>query len=182
MTSAIPFSIEGEAELEPGLYKPVPPSPSGLRMAWGLFGISLLAGLYMLFYITELPILFWLASALLLLVALAITLSHWLEGHTIIRLKVEGVQYESPLRNVEFAWSDIEELWCGKIRGGWRYMISGKDAAFRFQSLVVIRSGPGREVRTGFSEGPKIAKMVYQSAGLIELDCQNDIWIYRKAA
>jgi hypothetical protein len=182
MTSAVPFSMEGEAELEPGLYKPAPPNPSGLGMAWGLFGISLLAGLYMLFYIFELPIVFWLASTLLLIVALAITLSHWLEGRTVIRLKVEGIQFESPLRNVEFAWSEIEELWCGKIRGGWRYMISGTDAAFRFQSLVIIRSGQGREVRTGFGEGQKIAKMIHQSAGLNELDRQDDIWIYRKVA
>jgi hypothetical protein len=181
-TSVMPFVIETEVELEPGLYKPVPPNPSGLRMAWVLFGIALLIGAYLLFFNFDLPIVFWLASALLLFVALAISFSHWLEGHTTITLSESGVRYESPIRKVAFNWSEIEELWCGKIRGGWRYMVSCKNAAFRFQSLVVIRAGSGREVRTGFREGQKIAQFLYQAAELIEFERQDNIWVYRKGS
>jgi hypothetical protein len=151
-------------------------------MAWLLFGIALMVGVYMLFFNFDLPIVFWVASTLLLFVALAISLSHWLEGHTTITLTVAGVQYESPIRKVAFTWYEIEELWCGKIRGGWRYMVSGSDAAFRFQSLIVIRSGSGREVQTGFREGQKIAQAIYQAADLREFERQEDIWVYQKAS
>ena len=59
-------------------------------------------------------------------------------------------------------------------------MVSGLDAAFRFQSLVVIRSASGREVRSGFIEGQRLAQRIYQAAGLEELEQRDGIWIYRK--
>ena len=175
-----PFPRDHGTELTTGLYRPVPPDPSGLRTAWVLFGISFAAGVYLRYFAYEVPFVFWLASILLLLVALGISLSHWLEGQTVLSVNDGGIRFETPLRKVEFAWSEIDELWGGKIRGGWKYMVSGLDAAFRFQSLVVIRSASGREVRSGFIEGQRLAQRIYQAAGLEELEQPDDIWIYRK--
>jgi hypothetical protein len=178
--SSLPFSIESEAALEPGIFKPVSPNPSGLRIAWLLFGISLFVGLYLLFFDFTLPLLFWLAFTLLLLVALAISFSHWLEERTSLILEAEGIQFQSPLRKVMLAWPEIDELWCGKIQGGWRFMVSGKESAFRFQSHVVLRSGSGREVQSGFIKGQEIAGHIYKIAQLGKVERQDEIWIYRK--
>lgn len=179
-TSTLPFKLEDDISLDSGSYKPVPPNPSGLRMGWLLFGISALAGVYMAIFQVDIPTIYWIASGVLLVVALAISLSQWLEGRTVITVMHDGIQFQSPLRKLKLRWSEIDELWCGKIQGGWRFMVSGLQAAFRFQSLIVLRSGTGKQVRSGFEEGQKIAHHIFRAAGLSHQEQQDDIWIFRR--
>lgn len=177
---AWPFPPQSEESLQLGDYQPSPPNASGLRMAWVLFTISLMVGLYMLYFNFTLPVIFYIATVLLLLVALAISLSYWLERNAVISVSEQGVGFRSPIRRVFLDWNEIEELWCGAIRGGWRFMVSGEAAAFRFQSLIVLRSGTGREVRSGFPEGVRIAQTIFNKAGLTAHKEEQDIYVFRK--
>jgi hypothetical protein len=178
----VPFNTEDNEQLAPGVYRPIPPNPSPVRLAWFLVGISLLVGLYTRTLETILPVIYWIALGLLIVVALAMSLSYWLEGRIAIHLKDDRIEYQSPLRNVVLSWQEIDELWCARVRGGWRYMVTGQVAAFRFQSLLVIRASSGREVRSGFVEGQGLAQSIYRNAELDETDRQEDIWIYRRSA
>lgn len=176
----LPFSIEAEAEIGPGRYSPVPLDPSGLRMAWLLSVVTSLVCVYLLQRNLTPPPFIWLTSGFLILLALSISFSHWLERRTVVILEPEAIRYESPLRKITIPWDAIEELWCESIRGGWRFIVSGSGAVLRFQSLVVLRSGMGREVRTGYVEGKQIARVVHKHAELQGLERKDQIWIYRK--
>ena len=176
----LPFSIKGEAEIGPGSFRPILSKPSAIYIAWLLFGVSGLAWGYLFLRGLTLPPSLWITSMIVLLVALAITFSYWLERRTFIVLEEGGIRYESPLRKVTLQWGDIHELWCASIRGGWRFMISSSEATFRFESLSVVQSGSGREVRSGFNEGKRIVQLVQQRADLRYLDRQDRIWVYRK--
>jgi hypothetical protein len=175
-----PFPSEGDPGLEPGRYQPAAPNPKAIYTAWLLFGIPVPAMLYLYLRRIIPPLSLWITCGFLLFVALAIVFSQWLERRTFIFLEGEGIRFESPLRKVSMSWGDIQELWCGSIRGGWRFIVSGPSALFRFQSLIVLRTDQGKEVRSGFAEGVRIAQLVQQRAGLRHLDRQDRIWIYRK--
>jgi hypothetical protein len=178
--SKLPFTLEIDGDFGPGVYEPVPPNPSSVRMAWLLFGITFVVGVPILVLHFELPLIFWFAFAVIFIVALAISFSHWLEKRTIIMIGEDDIRYRSPLRAVTLAWGQIDELRVGAIQGGWRFLVSGIDSAFRFQSLVVFRSGSGREVRSGFSQGKQIAGYIHQKAGLERVDHQDGVWIFHK--
>jgi hypothetical protein len=175
-----PFTLEIDDDFGPGVYKPVPPNPSGVRTAWLLFGITFVVGVPLFLMDFTLPLIFWFAFTILFIVALAISLSHWLEKRTLIMIGEDDICYQSPLRTVRLAWGEIDELRVGAMQGGWRFMVSSTDTAFRFQSLVVIRSGSGREVRSGFMKGEQIADYIHRKAGLERVDHQDEIWIFGK--
>ena len=175
-----PLTLTPGHQLAPGEYQPVQPNPSGMRIAWILFGISVFVGAYMLYFRFVLPLLYWISIGILLMVALAISFSHWLEQRTAIVLSESGVGFRSPLRKVDLSWDEVDELWCGAIRGGWRYVVSGGNVAFRFQSLIAIRSGTGRTVRSGYPEGRGLAQTLVHRAGLKINEEQEGIIIYRR--
>jgi hypothetical protein len=178
--SNFPFTLKIDEDFSPGVYKPVPPNPSGVRMAWLLFGITFVIGVPLLVLDFALPLIFWFAFAILFIIALAISFSHWLESRTWIVIEEDAIRYRSPLRTVSLAWGEIDELRVGAIQGGWRFMVSSTNSAFRFQSLVVFRSGSGREVRSGFKQGEQIADHIHQKAGLEGAGYQDGIWIFRR--
>ena len=176
----LPFSIEGESFVGPGSYQPILSKSSGIITAWLLFGISALAWGYLYLRGFTPPPSLWIPSVIMLLVALATSFNYWLEGRTIIFVEEQCVRYQSPLRKVTLQWGQIHELWCHSIRGGWRFTISSSEEAFRFASLKVLQFGSGREVRSGFTDGKRIAQLVQQRADLRVLERQDRVWIYRK--
>jgi uncharacterized membrane-anchored protein len=149
-------------------------------MAWALAAVATSVGVSLVSLNRQLPLVFWLSFVLLLVVAIAITFSHWLERRTMIILEDESVIFQSPLRSVMLPWEQIEKLACIKIQRGWRFMVSGKQAAFRFQSMITLRSGFGREVRSGYDRGLEIARFIQHSAKLDQVSQQDQVWIYSK--
>lgn len=176
-----PFEVNVSVRLAPGMYRPVPQNPLGLRIVWLLFGATVLLWGILSFRGVKPPMLMQGTTVLLLLVALGITLSHWLDARTSIVLREEGMHYKSPLRTISLGWGEINELWCASVQGGWRFLVKGSNAAFRFQSFVEIHSGTGRSIRSGFPEGLKIAQMIVAQADLARKEHRDQILVYRKA-
>lgn len=176
----LPFSIETEPLIGPGSYRPIFSKSSGIITAWSLFGISGLAGGYLYLRGIVPPLSLWITTVIMLLIALAISFSYWLERRTLVIIEDKCLRYESPLRKIIFQWDEIHELWCLSIRGGWRFTISSSTDAFRFETLNVRQFGSGREVRSGFTDGKRIAALVQKRADLRILDRQDRLWIYRR--
>jgi hypothetical protein len=149
-------------------------------MAWVLTAVAGSVGASLFYLSRPLPLIFWASFLLLLLVALAITFSHWLERRTMILLDDQSVSFRSPLREVTFGWNEVEKVLCVKIQGGWRFMVVGTAAAFRFQSLVTLRSGFGRTVRSGYAKGVEMATFIRRLAGLDQVHQEDQVWIYSK--
>ncbi len=175
-----PFEADVRVELVPGVYRPVPQNPSGLRIAWLLFGALIILWVILTFLAVKTPLLVKGTAIVLLLISLGISFSHWLDRRTTILLEEGGIHYKSPLRTVSLQWQQVTELWCGPIQGGWRFLVSSPRAAFRFQSLVEIRSGGGKSIRSGYPEGVNIAKMIVTRAALSVQERRDQVLVYCK--
>jgi hypothetical protein len=152
------------------IFRPETSSRQGERNAWILTGIALIAE-WVTFWRTAtfsgwITLLFF----FLLLSAIAISFSAWVDRKTILILETGGVKFRNGLRVVQLTWEQIEKVRVIADRWGDRvYVVGTKDTfSFRILSEVELRGKVGGKM--GFPEGDTILKEIIHASGLCLTD------------
>lgn len=166
-----------EADL---IFRPETISRQGERNAWILTGFALIIELLLLWRLSSLPVWSTLLTAFLLLSAVFISLSNWVDRKTILILQPEGIEFRNGLRNVSMQWDQVENVSVVADRLGQRVHIAGAQANFNFRmvSEVEIRGKVGGKM--GFSEGEMILKEIINASGLSLKESKNQDRYYAR--
>lgn len=139
------------------------------RNAWILAGISVAAYL-LLWRISEPTVLFLVMVIFLLISALFISFSNWIDRKTVLTLNEEGIKYYSGLRSVSMKWEDIEQLQVLPDRWGQRVLIFGNRTNIRFRTLSNVDFQGKVRGQIGFHNGKAILDEIIQSSSLISTE------------
>lgn len=180
MTKNAPFSAAESGISAAKIHRPHPIPPRGELIAW-IFTVVLTALSGLLFLRTRsLP--FWasLFAILMLLFALAMRFSRWMEANTRIVLDPDGVMYQSPIRKQAFRWDQITEVSAYPLRDGWRMFVIGEHGGFRFETEMTLRGMDESVVRTGYPEGAEIVEQILRQADLREPRFDGTSWEWKR--
>jgi hypothetical protein len=148
------------------IFRPTPGSRQGERNAWILAGFAIIIELVLFWRSGSIPGWMTLLSIFLLLSAILISVSNWMDRKTTLVLDLKGVAFRNGLRNVQLNWDRIERVHVLSDRWGQRVLVSSPDANFNFRTLseVKLRGKVGGQM--GFPEGEAILEEILQSSGL----------------
>lgn len=118
--------------------------------------------------------------ALLLVGALLVSFSHWIDRHTWIHADVEQIVYSSPLRKVSMGWERVESLMAVDAASGWRILVAGDDEFFQFRTESVMGPGTRAAMTVGVKGGKRLAALVCSKAELGPPMFERGHWICRR--
>ena len=162
------------------IFRPETISRQGERNAWILTGFALIIELLLLWRLSSLPVWATLLTAFLLLSAIFISLSNWVDRKTILILQPNGIEFQNGLRNISMQWDQVETVRVIADRLGHRVHVAGAQAIFNFRmvSEVEIRGKVGGKM--GFSEGETILKEIIKASGLSLTENKNQDRYYAR--
>ena len=162
------------------IFRPETISRQGERNAWILTGFALIIELLLLWRLSSLPVWATLLTAFLLISAVFISLSNWVDRKTILILKPGGIEFRNGLRNISMQWDQVETVSVVADRLGRRIHVAGAQANFNFRmvSEVEIRGKVGGKM--GFSEGETILKEIINASGLSLVENKNQDRYYAR--
>lgn len=105
-------------------------------------------------------------AILLLLSALGISLSNWMDRNTVICIDPSGISFRNGLRTTVLNWNEIEEVSIFDTNLGKKIQISGAGTQFAFHTMSVLERKGQVQARSGFAQGEVILKQVVEAAGL----------------
>ncbi len=141
-------------------------SRKGERNAWILAGVAAIAYL-LLWQLSEPSVLLLVMVVFLLVSALFISLSNWIDRKTVLTLSPAGIKFYSGLRNVELDWNDIKKLRVVADRWGRRVHVSSSQTYINFRTLSEVEFQGKVRGQMGFTEGEEILEEIIKSSGLI---------------
>ena len=147
-------------------------SRKGERNAWILTGAAIIAYL-LLWRISEPSTLLLVMVIFLLISALFISLSNWIDRKTVLTLSPEGIHFYNGLRNVKLNWNEIEKLRVVPDRWGKRVHVSSSQAYISFRNLSEVEFQGKVRGQMGFPKGEEILEEIINSSGLV-LTEEND--------
>lgn len=154
------------AAVENQEFTPERMSRRGEYTAWGM--ALLTAGAWIILDLASRPLPggFRTLAVFLVVLALGISLSNWMDRRTSLQLGPEGVHFNNGLRNVTLDWGDIRRV--EVLPGGWgkKVRVIGSSAYFEFRTLGEVRVQGDVKGRMGFPEGDKILQTILQKGGL----------------
>ena len=140
----------------------------GERNAWLLTGAAVAAYL-LLWRLSAASLLMLIMVAFLLVSAIFISLSNWIDRHTVLTLQAEGITFRNGLRTVSLNWAEIEKLSVLPDRWGARVRVAGKSALITFRMLSEVNFQGKLRGQMGFAEGEAILQRILRSSGLQEI-------------
>lgn len=141
-------------------------SRRGEYTAWGMALLTAAAWIILDLAGRPLPGGFRTLAIFLVVLALGISLSNWMDRRTSLQLRPEGVHFVNGLRNVTLPWGDIRRV--EVLPGGWgkKVRVFGSQAYFEFRTLGEVRVQGDVKGRMGFPEGDQILQAILQGAHL----------------
>jgi len=148
------------------IFRPETISRQGERNAWILTGFALIVELVMVWRFSRPLGWITLLAVFLLVSAIFISLSNWVDRKTVLILNPGGVEFHSKLRNAQLSWDQVEKVSVIKDRWGQRVHVSGAKTHFNFRMLseVELRGKIGGKM--GFPDGETILKEIINTSGL----------------
>jgi len=155
------------------IFRPETISRQGERNAWILSGFAVIVELLLVWRLSSLPGWATLLTIFLLLSAVLISLSNWVDRKTILILEPDGIEFRNGLRNVTMLWDQVETVSVVADRFGQRVHVAGTEANFNFRmfSEVEIQGKVGGKM--GFSQGETILKEIIHASGLSLVENKN---------
>jgi hypothetical protein len=147
-------------------FRPERFSRQGEAMAWGL---TILAGVGWAVFTARgipLPFLYRIISAVLLITALSLTLTNWVDRSTILHLDDEGVRFENGLRHVEMHWPEIMRVQVIPMNLGRLVRVISQKTYFTFRTLGEVTMRGQTRGRVGFAQGDQILATILERSGL----------------
>lgn len=105
-------------------------------------------------------------SLFVLLAALAISLTNWMDRRTTLHLDADGVLFENGLRRVRLGWQEIQQVQVYPSRLGRQVRVYGKQTFFSFRTLGEVSLRGEVRSRMGFAEGERILSHILEHSGL----------------
>jgi hypothetical protein len=169
-------------------FRPEMISRQGERNAWGLAIVTMVAWLVFRIRIPALGSMALIFGVLLTLSAAMISLSNWVDRQTRLTLNAEGVAFRNGLRNVSLKWDQIEKVQVVTDRFGERVHVFGTtdssstliSTRFNFRTLSPIKMKGQTRGNMGFSDGEEILHQILKSAGLSEIQDNEDGHYYAR--
>jgi hypothetical protein len=148
------------------IFRPETISRKGERNAWLLTGFALIVELVLFWRLSTFPGWITVFGFIMLLSAIFISLSNWVDRKTILILEPGGVKFRNGLRNVQLNWDQIKKVSVIEDRWGYRVHVTGSEASFNFRMLSEIEFRGKIGGQMGFPEGETILKEIIQASGL----------------
>jgi hypothetical protein len=169
-------------EAEPTIkeYKPLLIPRRGEVIAWLL---TLLVGVVIMVYALTgqtAPVLLWIFALILVFSALLISLSNWVDRHTVIRIQPGGIEFHNGLHNVDLTWEQIDEIRIQSSEWGKRVQIYGERTHFVFRTLGEVHLRGKLQGRLGFESGEDILHQVVANSGLQIADHSGEDYYYAR--
>jgi hypothetical protein len=135
-------------------------------IAWG--SALFVDVVWIILILTGQPFSFWLPilGVPLTLIALGISLSNWMDRHTIIRLDEQGISFNNGLRHTTLQWNEIQEVRVLPAQWGNKIQVFGKQSYFGFHTQGEVFAHGRFLGRTGFVEGDFILQDTLDKANL----------------
>jgi hypothetical protein len=149
-------------------------SRRGERNAWGLAVFTLTAWLALGDQMHALRVWILLLGLVLLISAVAISFSNWIDRKTVLKLQPKAICFRNGLRQVILPWNEIEKLRVTTDRFGRRVFLTGMETyasspleqRFNFRLLSQVKwQGQVRE-KLGFAQGEEILREILDASGL----------------
>ena len=171
--------------LEINEFKPELVSRRSEFIAWG--SAVLVNGAWLLLYIFNQSLSFWLPilGIPLLLIAIGISLGNWMDRKTILRLDIDRVYFSNGLRHVNLTWDEIKEVRVLPAQWGEKVQVFGDESYFGFHTLGEVTANGRVLGRTGFMKGDQILEHILEKSGLseskqVELSEQQEGYYYSR--
>ncbi|MEK6221710.1 MAG: hypothetical protein N2D54_05635 [Chloroflexota bacterium] len=107
----------------------------------------------------------WLLSLFFLISAASISFGNWLDANTLLNISKDKIAFKNGLRNVTFAWHEIETVQVHPSKWGDRVFVLSNKAKFSFQMTGQVTIS-GKNQQTGFSQGKAILETIVDKGGL----------------
>jgi hypothetical protein len=140
------------------------------NIAWGIY---LFSGMQAFFLVPLLAI-------LLVISALMISLSNWMDRRTVLRLNNDGVSFDNGLRRVTFTWNEIQNIEVFHSHLGDKVRVQGEKVFFDFRTLSEIKLRGEIKGRLGFSQGELILNTIVEKAELQRVEKSGDSYYYAR--
>jgi hypothetical protein len=112
-------------------------------------------------------------ALVLMLAALSISLSNWVDRQTVMRLNVNWIEFHSGLRHVRLLWSEIRQVRVSPSRWGDKVQVIGERVHFSFRTLGEVWFRDELKGRMGFERGDEILHEIIVSSGLKKVSEQD---------
>lgn len=116
----------------------------------------------------------------LLFAGTSITLGNWMDRHSLIRLRQQGITYKNGLRNVNMPFQNILEVRVIPTRWGNKVQVIGKDAYFEFRTLGEVKVGGELKGRMGFEQGDEILNTIITLSELEKIEKPGEGYYYAR--
>jgi hypothetical protein len=163
-----------------GWHHPIESNRRGELLAWlTALGAAAGSGIWA-WRLGQMPTLGLTTTVLFGAVALLISFGNWVERNTRLQLTQRGVKFQSPLRQVQLGWSEVDSIKLLAANQGWRVYVEGGGQTFRFQSAGRLRFGDIQEMGIGIPAGEEIAAYIRQQSGLDEIQPGDGGWVCQR--
>lgn len=138
----------------------------GELIAWGLAILASAVWLALSLSGARVHITFPILAIFFVLAGALISLSNWVDRHTVLHLSPEGLEFENGLRRVHLAWEEIQQVHVLPSNMGDKVRVTSKKDYFSFRMLGEVHMHGELKGRMGFADGEKILRQIISQAGL----------------
>ena len=148
------------------IYYPELASRRGEATAWGLAVLVAAAWLVLLIMNQPAPGAVRVMAVLLAFFALGISLSNWMDRHTVLSMDPEGIEFRNGLRYVRLGWGQVCGVQVYLSPWGKKVSVVGQSQHFDFRTLGEVKVQGEVKGRLGFLMGEAILAHILEAAGL----------------
>ena len=152
------------------------------RGEWTAWTLALLAGAGMWFLGQSgfIPGWAWIFWVFLLFSGVSISLGNWIDRHTVVRVKEDGISFENGLRRVWLRWPQVQKVAVLPARWGKSVQVIGESSHFSFKTLGKVQFQGEVRGRTGFIKGQTILDVILRETGLELVEESNNAYYYAR--
>ena len=147
-------------------YRPELISRRGEWVAWSCALLVGIGWLVLRWFGRDVSISMPLFAIVLMLAALSISLSNWVDRQTVMRMNANWIEFHSSLRHVRLLWPEIRQVRVSPSRWGNKVQVIGEHAHFSFRTLGEVWFQDELKGRMGFEKGDEILHEIIDSSGL----------------
>ena len=152
------------------VFHPETISRQGERNAWILSGFAVVVSLLLMWRYAAPPAWIVILTVFMLLSAMLISLSNWVDRRTVLTINADGIAYRNGLRQVTLTWDQIEKIKVAPDRWGQRVHVMGSRAAFNFRLLSEVEFQGKVRGQMGFAAGAQILEKIIEASGLRQME------------
>jgi hypothetical protein len=151
-------------------YRPELLSRRGEALAWGSALLVVAAWIVLGVSGRSAPAAVPVLAVFLLLAALGISLSNWMDRQTRILIDPHGITFHNGLRHTHLVWPQIRQVQVFPSPWGRKVEIVGPDSHFSFRTMGEVKVQGDVKGRMGFKQGESILKLILERAHLKQIE------------